>query len=208
MVLLSQSAFLSPFASVLGEFPVCAWSTGAKFDNFIGQVMLPVSSFVSYPQISQKGYSLGVSVLEKRGTLKKALLKSCAGFRNGKTAWEGPLQGDINEMVWSGMGKSFSLLIFLIRSTHCRGQSSLTELCWKVMQCWGSVMSYSSEECLAFYGYFNWWQYSLLKVLSLALRFSHVHPEHSSCLRAAFSSLSGAAAPSVSLLRHYLVWSV
>lgn len=72
-------------------------------------------------------------------------------------------------MRWCGLGwaKSFSLPLFLIRSTHCRSQSSLTELCWKVIQCWGSVMSYSSEECLAFYGYFNWWQYPLLKVLNL-----------------------------------------
>lgn len=191
------------------SMPGAQW---AKFDILTGQeswqVMVPVTSSVSNPQISQK--ALGVSVLERRGTLQKGLLKICAGFSNGERAWEGPSQSDTNEMVWSGMGKSFSLPLSLIRSTHCRGQASLTGLCWKVTQHWGSVMSYSSEECLAFYGYFNWWQYSLLKVLTLALRFSHVllHPEHSSCLRAAFSSLSEAAAPPLSLLRHYLVWSV
>lgn len=173
--------------------------------------MLPVTSFVSYPQVSQKDYPLWLSVLERRRTLQKGLLKSCTGTRNGERAWEGPSQSDTNEMVWSGMRKSFFLPLSLIRSTHCRGQGSLTELCWKVKQHWGFVMSYSSEECLAFYGYFNWWQYSTAySPQSGTLRFSHVllHPEHSSCLRAAFPSLSEAAGPSLSLLRHYLVWSV
>lgn len=218
VVLLSRFAFLAPLTSAPEEFPFPAWSTAGQVWCFSRTRELEGEAascqFRDLPPNQPEGlYPGSISAnREGGGHQERDYWKAVWGLEVEKEPQKGPSRG-IPLTRWCGMGRelgtSFSLSLFQIRSTRCRGHGSLAELGWKVTQHSGSVTSYFSEECLAFYGYFNWWQYSLLNILNLAPMFSHVllHPEHSSCLTAAFSSSSEAAVPLRALLWYFLVWS-
>lgn len=77
---------------------------------------LPATGFMSYPQISQKGYTLGASLLTEMSVdTKKAFLKSYPGFRGGERASQGQSQG-VTLKMWCGLGRemgiNFSLSVF------------------------------------------------------------------------------------------------
>lgn len=82
MVLLSRFAFLAPLTSAPEEFPIPAWSTAGQIWYFSRTRELEgeAASFVSYPQISQKGYTPGASLLtEREGDTRKGITEKLCG---------------------------------------------------------------------------------------------------------------------------------
>lgn len=161
----SRGPQLSPYLSSGGVPSLC-------LENSWPSLVFNRTEELQGSLITQLGYAPGPFVLmEKEKTPKNRLL----GWEVGKAS--GPLQRAViitvgkaqsNEMEMSDRRWEQAFLCPISRS-HLHIASLL-----KGNAVLRSVLSYFGEECLAFYGCFNWWQYSLLSVLSLASLLSHV----------------------------------
>lgn len=89
VALLSWFAFLSPLASILGEFPIHTWSTLGQIWCFyrMGELTGDAAShqLCELPQISQKGYSLGVCPRKEGDTRTGIAEKQCWFLKWGKS---------------------------------------------------------------------------------------------------------------------------